>query len=596
MQDNYFILLELDFDPIETSEDVILDAINRKVQEWQKDSRNPKKAVLAKSYLQNVDRMKEVMLNTSLRQEEALQAKAIQEKKRKDVYYDAVIKSTKGYLKTSEIDEIVEKYKEYKITAKDVVRKITVPIYEDELIDVIEGNDSGAIEVTDKSITNQLETYFENIGLDDMSIYEFLYTTPDESLENLLRITDDKLQYILQKGTKTTYDEITQKIAGIAKNIFSSEEKKIKYDNYLAGNRYAVVNRLVRDGAEANDNTVNANLYKVLISIICNDFGMNQSEATRYISQNIRTNGFSLDKNILSDMEAQKSFSVIFGDDEKNDNVIDEYEEFDPDDYEDKKDSREKVLNEFIGDFNEVNNDDSKEEKNEQQKESSIPQPEQTTEEQTAPPPADNQEITCQYINENVFPKVTEVLGDKRNEIRQVDFDVLKCINDAVNNNIIPSSGGIKATIIILPICIIVNLYFRWIFEYKLDELMSMAYLVFIIAMAVFFARALFYNFKTKKMFNAYSAIVEYKNRFETMCKTEWTQKDFNAMDINDVIPFTEKLKTNANKYYENVLKQKNAFLVEASKFKKPAIPFYFIPAAIISIVITIGIIALLVS
>ena len=599
MQDNYFILLELDFDPIENNEDIILDAINKKVQEWQKDSKNPKKAVLAKSYLQNVEKIKEVMLNDNLRREEALQAKSIQEKKRKDVYYDAVIKATKGYLKVSEVEGIVEKYKEYKITAKDVVRKITVPIYDDNLINVIEGNDDSEFIVTDKSITNQLETYFENIGTDDMSIYEFLYTSSDESLDSLLQITEEKLQFILQKGTKTTYDEITQKIAGIAKNIFASEEEKEKYDNYLSGNRYSVINRLIRDGAENNDNTINASLYKVLISIICNDFGMNQSEATKYISNNIRSNGFSLDKNVLTDTETQKSFSIIFDDKEDSD-TIDEYEEFNPDTYEHKKDSRKNALDEFFEDLDRVdNNFDNKQEappKPNPQPETQS-QPERTTKEDVPPKPFDdNVPITCEYINNVVFPEVSEFMGNARREIYQQENDVLNSINNAVNKSIIPSFGSLKLGLFSLPVCMIINVYFLWIFEYKMQEIFSLVYSVFLAAMAIFLIRIIFYTIRTKKAREAYSVLLEYKARFDEMCKKNWVEIDFNHMPLEDIIPYTEKLKENAEKYRDKTMKQRSTYMVEISKFRRTNTPFYFTIASIASILLTIVMATILLS
>ena len=46
--ENYFILLGLSFNPVENDVNKINEAINKKMEEWQKDSRNPRKAIIAK--------------------------------------------------------------------------------------------------------------------------------------------------------------------------------------------------------------------------------------------------------------------------------------------------------------------------------------------------------------------------------------------------------------------------------------------------------------------------------------------------------------------------------------------------------------------
>ena len=112
---NYFILLGLSFDPIETDEEKIEEAINKKMQQWQNESKNPRKAIIAKENMALIPEIKKVMLDPKLREQEAKKALSEQEKILKDVYYDVLIKSTKGTITTEELNEIHKKYKEEKM-------------------------------------------------------------------------------------------------------------------------------------------------------------------------------------------------------------------------------------------------------------------------------------------------------------------------------------------------------------------------------------------------------------------------------------------------------------------------------------------------
>lgn len=315
---NYFILLGLSFDPIEADEEKIEEAINKKMQQWQNESKNPRKAIIAKENMALIPEIKKVMLDPKLREQEARKALSEQEKILKDVYYDVLIKSTKGTITTEELNEIHKKYKDYNITLEQIKEKVEVPI--DENIDTNNNENSNNMEVINEDTRSQLETYFHNLLIDDMSIYGFIGGKQSDSNETLRNLSEKKLQFLLQKGDKSTQDEVEQKISGIAKNIFSSNEERKKYDNYLSGSRYFKLNELIRDGINSNNNTINANLYNIIVNIAEKEYKLSKKDAISYVNNFAKIYKIKLDENIIPDiiLHQVKDNTVINNDEEPN--------------------------------------------------------------------------------------------------------------------------------------------------------------------------------------------------------------------------------------------------------------------------------------
>ena len=127
-------------------------------------------------------------------------------------------------------------------------------------------------------------------------------------------------QFLLQKGDKSTQDEVEQKIAGIAKNIFSSNEERKKYDNYLSGSRYFKLNELIRDGINSNNNTINANLYNIIVNIAEKEYKLSKKDAISYVNNFAKIYKIKLDENIIPDiiLHQVKDNTVINYDEEPN--------------------------------------------------------------------------------------------------------------------------------------------------------------------------------------------------------------------------------------------------------------------------------------
>ena len=94
--ENYFILLELPFDPPESDAGKISEAISKKQAQWSRDQSNPIKKAKASEYLAALEDIKKVMLASATRQQEAIKAKQIKEEKAKELETKLSLYRSKG--------------------------------------------------------------------------------------------------------------------------------------------------------------------------------------------------------------------------------------------------------------------------------------------------------------------------------------------------------------------------------------------------------------------------------------------------------------------------------------------------------------------
>lgn len=80
--ENYFILLELPFDPPENDDGTILAAISKKKRDWCSEA-SAVKVARHREYLSHLDEIKKVMLDPVLRKQEAENAKLIRAEQHK---------------------------------------------------------------------------------------------------------------------------------------------------------------------------------------------------------------------------------------------------------------------------------------------------------------------------------------------------------------------------------------------------------------------------------------------------------------------------------------------------------------------------------
>lgn len=287
--ENYFILLGLSFNPVENDVNKINEAINKKMEEWQKDSRNPRKAIIAKENLQKIPEIKKVMLNDASRAQHAKEAMAVFEEQFKQVNYDIKIYEAKGYITSSEIDDILSKYKHMNLSMSDITSRLSVPVSERTISETIDTQN-----VLNKNIASQLITYFSNLKIYDISFYAYFNTSEQTADHYMITLAQSKLDVILKKGNKTPQDEVEQKLCGLCKDIFSNIETTENYKNYLKGHRYPKLNEMI-DSAIKSSGTINLTLFNVLYDVCNDEYRLNKKQAFDYIKNYCLYSNYSID-------------------------------------------------------------------------------------------------------------------------------------------------------------------------------------------------------------------------------------------------------------------------------------------------------------
>lgn len=291
--DNYFILLGLSFDPVEENIDKINEAINKKNLEWQKESKNPRKQVAAKEKLAKIPDIKKVMLDSSLRMEEAQKALLIKEEYRKDLKNELFVIQTKGYITPTELNEIYNKYIVLGYKDKEIKEMLTTSI---EVAPISELANDAAI--LDNKIVSQLTTYFNNLSIANYSIYDYLNIEKNSDKKIVLEKVNKEIKKILEKGSKSNTDEVEQKLLGLCNTIFSEDKTIEGYNNFLAGCQYKKINELIKAGIKTNG-TMTENLFQGLIKICIEDYSMTEKYAIAYIINNIKINKYDVDIDAL---------------------------------------------------------------------------------------------------------------------------------------------------------------------------------------------------------------------------------------------------------------------------------------------------------
>lgn len=284
--ENCFIILGLSFDPVENDEHKINEAINKKVQTWQNESKNPKKTVMAKEKLGMVPEIKRIMADSALRAIEAEKAKASMDDKLKEASLEIRLRLSAGEIKEDEIKEIIKKYSDFGIS-------------EEQLKSLFPSSSMHGAPKLPPNIVSQLETYFSNLGMDDMSIYKFLQTESQNHMQTVHDMAEKRLQFLLQKGEKTSSDEMEQKIAGIAKQIFASNELYEEYNYYLRGHRFRKINQLLNSSVKNGENRVNDEMFKVLFELCGETYNMSPNQYSDYIQAACRYDGYIIENGVL---------------------------------------------------------------------------------------------------------------------------------------------------------------------------------------------------------------------------------------------------------------------------------------------------------
>lgn len=122
--ENYFILLELPFDPPESDTNKISEAISKKQAQWSRDQSNPVKKAKASEYLAALENIKKVMLDPAARKQEAAKAKQIKDSKEKELEAKLSLYRAKGdELSEKDLKQLGRVFGTFGFTAEEIKKK-----------------------------------------------------------------------------------------------------------------------------------------------------------------------------------------------------------------------------------------------------------------------------------------------------------------------------------------------------------------------------------------------------------------------------------------------------------------------------------------
>ncbi|PAV12393.1 hypothetical protein ASJ81_06355 [Methanosarcina spelaei] len=231
MNDNCYLLLELEFDPPVKDQAVIDQRIEEKAKFWSTNSNHFKKGAEYKTYLEMLPEIKRIMSDPVKRKEEADSACSI--------VYSPIDQDIKILGATGEIaEDIIENYANTKKTPVNVVKKRVSALG----IKIIQKFD---FQITyDKYYKNKpknaetfdgMKTYLKPFNKDDF--YAFL--NPG-TMQNMDKLPCDKLKQLAQEKKKKefykndTYSSAGKKVCEACELAFKDESSKTIYDDYLA--------------------------------------------------------------------------------------------------------------------------------------------------------------------------------------------------------------------------------------------------------------------------------------------------------------------------------------------------------------------------
>ncbi len=225
---NFFILLGLDPDA-PWNQGAFEHLIDAKQSEWSIQSGGVgARAITAQKNRELIPEIKRVMSDPALRNALAAAAKKERTASNKDrieiFERQLAIAQAKGYLEQAELAKLIADFKDV-LSEREIRSRIKVP----ERAPSPPGGKSG--QSLEPSLLKDISQQLKTLGMEDL--YQLLALPRTTSCQELTRAAQQLGRDMLVRLPKTS--EVTAKgnLAGLAKDIFQSEEKRRKYDESL---------------------------------------------------------------------------------------------------------------------------------------------------------------------------------------------------------------------------------------------------------------------------------------------------------------------------------------------------------------------------
>lgn len=288
--ENYFILLELPFDPPESDTNKINEAIAKKQAQWSRDQSNPVRKAKASEYLAALADIKKVMLDPRTRKQEASKAKQIKESKAKDLETKLKLYRAKSdKLSEKDLKQLLKVFGAFGFTIDEIKKKFGSGNKPKETID--------PSKILDKTQARNVQNFMQQLDMKEKTLYDFLGIAPTASCNQLCETADSMKRKILAKGDKTGRDNAVQSLCGLCVVIFKDVASKRKYDNYVNLTKYKSVNEAVDELALGNQKRIEPRMKESLIDIAVGQYHLSVSDASVYINHYCEYMGYALPEN-----------------------------------------------------------------------------------------------------------------------------------------------------------------------------------------------------------------------------------------------------------------------------------------------------------
>lgn len=286
--ENLFILFGLSFDPPESDTKKIEDAIAKKRAQWAKDVINPLKKAKAGEYMENIDKMKEILMNPSTRNEEALKAKRIKAEKLTSLKEKISLLQLKGNAELSEkeLAQLIRQFGPFGYTEQEIKKYFSQSPKPKTEID--------PSKVLEKTYARNVENLLQQLDMRGHTLYEFLNLPPTASAAQLCEAADAMKKKLLAKGEKTARDAAAQTLCGLCVTIFKDAEGKRKYDNYVNLTKFIEVNDAINELALGNGKRIEPKMKEGLIDLAVKKYHVTVSDASDYINNYCNYAGYAL--------------------------------------------------------------------------------------------------------------------------------------------------------------------------------------------------------------------------------------------------------------------------------------------------------------
>lgn len=287
---NYYILLELPFEPPETDTQKIKDAINEKRELWTLDLGFSPKMLEASENLKRLADIERVMLDPDARKTEADKAREIKESERAKLEEQLTLYQAIGdTLAEQNLKQLMTRFGRFGFTEGEIQRSFEKG--RNRKIQQINPS-----EVLDPSVADKVKKYLGQLHIsgEPPTLYDFMKLPDTSSAARLHEAALAEKSRILHKGDKLDKDKVKKEAYALCAEIFENIDSKRKYDNYIKLTENAEVNDAVDALALGNHMEITPGMKEGLIDVAVRRCGLNVPDASMYIANYCAYKGYIL--------------------------------------------------------------------------------------------------------------------------------------------------------------------------------------------------------------------------------------------------------------------------------------------------------------